>query len=47
MQVEYRVRPNITAIAYFGYAQGRAVIASIYPKGKDGALGYLELNYRF
>jgi hypothetical protein len=46
-QVEYRVRPNITATAYLGYAQGRAVIASIYPKGKDGALGYLELNYRF
>ena len=46
-QVEYRARPNITATAYFGYAQGRAVIASIYPKGKDGALGYLELNYRF
>jgi hypothetical protein len=46
-QVEYRMRPNITATAYFGYAQGHAVIASIYPKGKDGALGYLELNYRF
>jgi hypothetical protein len=45
--VEYRVRPNITATVYVGYAQGLAAIKAIYPKGKGGALGYLELNYRF
>ena len=46
-QVEFGVRPSLTVTAYFGYAQGHAVIAAIYPKGKNGALGYLEFNYRF
>jgi len=45
--VEYRLRPDITATAYIGYAQGEAVTNAIYPKGKNGALGYVELNYRF
>jgi hypothetical protein len=30
-----------------GYAQGLAAMKAIYPKGKNGALGYLEFNYRF
>jgi hypothetical protein len=38
---------TITTTAYLGYATGRAAVAAIYPKGKDGALGYVELNYRF
>ena len=45
--VEYRIRRNITTPAYVGYASGRAAMAAIYPKGKNGALGYLELNYGF
>jgi hypothetical protein len=45
--VEYRLRPAITITAYVGYAQGRAAIKTIYPRGPTGALGYLELNYRF
>jgi hypothetical protein len=45
--LEYRVRPNVTATAYVGYAQGLAAMKAIYPKGQNGALGYLELNYRF
>jgi hypothetical protein len=45
--VEYRIRRNITTTAYIGYASGRAAMAAIYPKGKNGALGYLELNYGF
>jgi len=45
--VEYRLRPTITATAYVGYAAGRAAIGAVYPKGKNGALGYAELNYRF
>ena len=45
--VEYRIRPSIAATGYFGYAVGGTVMAAIYPKGKDGTLGYLELNYRF
>jgi hypothetical protein len=45
--VEYRMRANVTLTAYTGYAQGLAATRAIYPKGKDGALGYLELNYKF
>ncbi len=45
--VEYRARLSLTITGYFGYAQGLAVPAAIYPKGKDGKFGYLELLYRF
>jgi hypothetical protein len=44
---EYRVRSNITLTAYVGYADGRALTKSIYPNGKNGALGYLEAGYKF
>ena len=46
-QVEWRLNRSITATAYYGYAQGRAAIAAIYPRGKNGSLGYLELAYKF
>ena len=45
--VEYRVRPNVTLTGYYGYASGRAVTQVIYPKGKNGGLGYAEISYRF
>jgi hypothetical protein len=45
--IEWRVNRAITATGYFGYAEGRAVLAAIYPKGKNGSLGYLELLYKF
>jgi hypothetical protein len=45
--VEYRASPKLTLTAYFGYAQGLAVMEQIYPQGKDARLGYLELLYRF
>ena len=45
--VDYRVNPRLTLTAYFGYAQGRAAMAAIYPQGKDGRFGYLEVLYRF
>jgi hypothetical protein len=45
--LEYRVKRNVVATAYVGYAQGLAVMEQIYPNGKDGRFGYLELLYRF
>jgi hypothetical protein len=45
--LEYQVKRNISATAYIGYAQGLAVMEQIYPGGKNGRLGYLELLYRF
>lgn len=44
---EYHIRHDVAVTAYVGYASGRAAIQAVYPKGKDGALGYLELNYHF
>ena len=45
--VEYRYSPRVAVLGYYGYAQGKSAIAAIYPKGKDGSFGYLELTLRF
>ena len=46
-QWEYRMHPKFTATAYFGYVEGLSVMRTIYPQGKDGRFGYLELLARF
>lgn len=45
--LDCRLARRLTVSGYFGYAQGRAAIAQIYPAGKDGRFGYLELLQRF
>ena len=45
--VEYRMNRQIAFTGYFGYTQGLASMQQIYPNGKDGKFGYLELMYRF
>lgn len=45
--IEYRATAHATFTGYFGYAQGLAAMAEIYPQGKDGEFGYLEIIYRF
>jgi hypothetical protein len=45
--VEWRARSNVALTSYFGYAQGRAITSFLYPRGKDGRFGYLEMIYRF
>jgi len=45
--VEYRVNRHATFTGYLGYAQGKAVMAAIYPRGTDGKFGYLEALYKF
>jgi hypothetical protein len=44
---EYRPSRKFTLTAYVGYVQGLAVMETIYPKGKDATLAYLEGFYRF
>ncbi len=44
--VEYRATRHITFTAYLGYTQGLAVMKQIYPEGKDGRFGYLEMLFR-
>jgi hypothetical protein len=45
--VDYRVNSRLTLTGYFSYAQGLAAMSAIYPKDKDGRLGYLEALIRF
>ena len=45
--VEFRANRHLTWTAYFGYAQGLAVVQQIYPTGKAARLGYLEALWRF
>lgn len=45
--VEYRVNSRLTLNGYFSYAQGLAAMSAIYPRGKDGRLGYVEALIRF
>jgi len=41
------VNAHLAFTLYYGYATGKSVIGSIYPRGKNGHLGYAELNYKF
>jgi len=45
--IDYRVNRRLTLSAYAGYTQGLAVMEQIYPEGKNGKFGYLELMHRF
>ena len=45
--LDFRVNRKLTLSAYLGYTQGLAAMEQIYPKGKDGRFGYLELFQRF
>ena len=45
--VDYTVNAHVTMTAYCGYAQGKAAMHVIYPKGTDGRFGYLEATYKF
>ena len=45
--LEYRLNPHVSFTGYYGYADGRAVTKAIYPKGKNGAMGYIEVLYKF
>ena len=43
----FRLSRGVTTTPYAGYAQGRAVIATVYPQGHNAAISYAELEYRF
>jgi hypothetical protein len=45
--VDWTVNPHASITCYYGYADGRRVVESIYPRGSSGSLGYVELTYRF
>jgi Alginate export len=45
--VEVRATRKLAFTAYVGYTQGLAVMEQLYPRGKDGWFGYLEMLLRF
>lgn len=47
VSADYKFGHGVSAALYFGWAQGGQVIKSIFPTNSNGALGYVELNYKF
>jgi hypothetical protein len=47
MSADYKFGHGVSATLYFGWAQGGQVIKAIFPTNSNGALGYVELNYKF
>jgi hypothetical protein len=45
--IDATIDSHFSVSPFYGYATGKSVIQAIYPKGKDGHLAFLELNYRF
>jgi hypothetical protein len=44
---DWNINPHFAFTGYAGLMKGKAAIERIYPRGKDGAFGYVELTYRF
>lgn len=44
---DWTVNEHWAVSGYAGYADGKAAMQAIYPKGPNGKFGYLELLYRF
>jgi hypothetical protein len=47
VNVDVTLNSHLVVTPYLGYAAGKSVIAEIYPKGRDGHLAFLEVNYKF
>jgi hypothetical protein len=47
LSADYQATRAFAVGLYYGHAWGKAVIASIYPKDRDGQLAYVETNLRF
>jgi hypothetical protein len=47
MQADYRINADTTVTGYFGFADGRSITQRIYPQGKNGGFGYVEVTRRF
>jgi hypothetical protein len=47
VNVDVTINSHLSISPYYGFAQGKSVIQSIYPRGKDGHLAFLETNFRW
>lgn len=47
VSVDIKATSHVSVAGYYGYANGKSVMAAIYPDGKNAQFGYLELALRF
>ena len=47
LSAEYQFTRHIGVTGYWGYAQGKTVIAKIYPQWANGSFAYIECLYKF
>jgi hypothetical protein len=47
LSADWNVDPHLNLNGYFGFANGKAVMHRIYPRGPNAFYGYVEMNYRF
>lgn len=45
--LDWNVNAHVALNGYYGYAQGKAAMRAVYPKGATGQFGYVELLYKF
>ena len=44
---DFNANAHLALGLYYGYADGKSVIQALYPNGKNGSLGYVELTLKF
>src|SRR4029450_2601426 len=47
ISADYNMAAGFSLSGYYGVARGKSVVAGVYPDGRNGQLGYVELTYRF
>jgi hypothetical protein len=47
ISADYQLSQRTALSLYFGYADGKEVISSVYPAGASGTFGYIEMTRRF
>ncbi len=47
VSVDVQASKKLKLSGYFAVADGKAVMAAIYPDGQNAKFGYLELSYSF
>jgi hypothetical protein len=47
ISADLTLNAHFATTLYYGYADGKTAIRAVYPRGRVGHLGYLELTYKF
>ena len=47
LSADYNVNGHAAIGTYYGYASGKLVLQSLYPRGKNAHFGFLELTFKF